>query len=127
MYGWGALCTSSSTFLEKGGRRDNATIAVQMELQSAAGAADLLSLLPQFVAWVAFVFTFKGAVQAWSTDVVLECLLIDPLVDTGSALCALKVAGGLFKVMLVRGRVLVGLVIQQVPDDLRPGEFFGWP
>ena len=96
-----------------------------MELQTTAGAADLLPFLPQFVAWVSSVVSLKGAVQAWSLDVVLEGLFIDPFVDIGATLGALEVARGFLKVVLVRCRWSGELLLDEVLDDLRSCELFG--
>ena len=95
-----------------------------MELQTTAGAADLLPFLPQFVAWVSSVVSLKGAIQAWPLDVVLEGLFIDPFVDIGATLGTLEVARGFFKVVLFWCRWSGELLLDEVPDDLRSCELF---
>ena len=96
-----------------------------MELQTTAGAVDLLPFLPQSVARVSCVLPLKGAIQAWTLDVVLEGLFIDPFVDI--TLGALEVTRGLFKVVLVSGRWSGELRLDEVPYDLRTCELFGGP
>ena len=119
---WRSLHACPSTFFEEVSRGDDAAVAVQMELQTTACAADLLSFLPQTVTWVALVLLFKGAVQAWALYVFIEGLFICPLVDVGSTLGALEVACCLLIVVLVMSWWPVELVLEQVPDDLGTGE-----
>ena len=112
-------------FFEEVCRSDDAAVAIQMQLQAAHCAADLLPFLPQLVAGMAIMNAIERAVQAWCLDVGVEGLLIDPLVDTGSTLCAFEVSCGLLKMMLVGSRCRVDLGLEQVPDDLGTGELFG--
>ena len=130
---WRSLQSSPSTFFDEVSRGDDAAVAVQMELQTTVCAADLLPFLPQSVTGVALVLLFKGAVQAWAVDVIIEGLFIRPFVDIGSTLGALEVACCLLIVVLVMCGWPVELVLEQVPDDLgtgellcRPGSFLSW-
>ena len=66
----------------------------------------------------------EGTVKAWTGDVFIESLLICALVDVGSTFDAFQVSCGFFKAVAVSCRCLGLLLLQELADDLAPGESF---
>ena len=83
-----------------------------MQLQATKDAADLLAFLRKVVTGMAIVRAIEWAIQAWSLDVVIEGLFIDPFVNAGATLGAFEVSFGFLKMVLVWcwGRVDLGLM-----------------
>ena len=75
---------------------------------------------------MARVCAIERAIQAWSLDVVVESLFIDPLVNIGSTLGAFEVSFGFLKMVLVWSWGRVDLGLEEVPDDLNSGQLFCW-
>ena len=75
---------------------------------------------------MARVCAIERAIQAWSLDVVVESLFIDPLVNIGSTLGAFEVSFGFLKMVLAWSWGRVDLGLEEVPDDLNSGQLFCW-
>lgn len=111
-------------FLLEIGGADDAFLAINVQLQATKGATDLIALLPELVAWMPGVLASEGTVKAWTGDVFIESLLICALVDVGSTFDAFQVSCGFFKAVAVSCRCLGLLLLQELADDLAPGESF---
>ena len=99
-----------------------------MQLHSTLLAADPVSFSPELVGVMSTMLVFKGAIQAWTVDVVHEGLLVGAFVNAGAALRAPEIAFGFFEFAFSLLGWLVLLVLEEVADDLQSGQLFtgGW-
>lgn len=78
---------SLSARLLEGGASYDSPLAIEVELEPAESASDLIAFLPQLVALVSTMCRSVGLVQALAGDKLLKYLLVGAFVDVSSKRC----------------------------------------